>query len=342
MFASNFEHPTDRSYARATGTETTRALEELVGGLEGGHALAFGSGMGAAAAVFADLPVGSRIAVPDTPYHGVGMLVDQGEAQGRWSATRLDLADTDAWIDALDDHDLIWLESPSNPLMTVADLAAICGAERPAGAVVAVDSTFATPICQQPLALGADIVMHSATKFLGGHSDLLAGVLITNSDEHHERLATVRTLHGASIGAIEAFLTIRGIRTLELRMERAQHNAAILAERLQSHGSVANVRWPGLAEHPTHAAAARFMTGFGAMMSFEVLDTAEQATAFCEGARIIRNATSLGGVESTMERRAGVAGQETMPPTLIRFSVGCEDVEDLWTDLDQALANAGT
>jgi cystathionine gamma-synthase len=337
VFASNFYLPDDRVYSRSDGTPTTDALEALLGGLDGGRALAFASGMAAASVVFQRLAVGARIAVPTDPYHGVAGIVAEGERQGRWSVRRLDQADTAAWVDAVADCDLVWLESPENPLITVADLPAICSTPRPETTIIAVDSTFATPLNQQPLSLGADVVMHSATKFIGGHSDLLAGVLAVARDDLYDEFHERRLLHGASIGAMEAFLTIRGARTLGLRLDRAQANAMELALRLEAHPEIARVRYPGLPSHPTHEVAARFMAGFGAMLSFETTGTGERATAVCERAELVNHATSLGGVESTMERRAAIPGQERIPPTLIRFSVGCEDVEDLWSDLDRAL-----
>jgi len=337
VFASNYYLTDDRVYSRAEGTPTTDALETLLGGLDGGRALAFASGMAAAAVVFQRLAVGSTIAVPTDPYHGVAGIVAEGERQGRWTVRRLDQADTAAWVAAVSECDLVWLESPENPLITVADLPTICATPRPDTTLVAVDSTFATPLNQQPLELGADVVMHSATKFIGGHSDLLAGVLtVARSDlydEFHER----RLLHGASIGAMEAFLTIRGARTMGLRLERAQDNAMELAQRLESHPEISRVRYPGLPSHPTHSVAASFMVGFGAMLSFETTGDGARATRVCERVELINHATSLGGVESTMERRASIPGQERIPPTLIRFSVGCEDVDDLWADLERAL-----
>lgn len=339
VMASNFRLPSDQQYARADGTETTRAFETLIGGLEDGRSLAFSTGMAAVAAVFGGLAVGSTIVMPDDPYHATKGLVAEGEAQGRWSVTRLDQADTQAWVNAASHADLIWLETPANPLMTVADLPAICAAPRKPGGLLAVDSTFATPLVQKPLALGADISMHSATKFIGGHSDLMAGVLTVSNDasELYDELNNRRLLYGASIGGLEAFLAIRGARTLGLRMECAMSNAAILAERLEAHPEVSRVRYPGLASSPTHENAASFMDGFGAMMSFELTGSGERASAVVERKNLIKNATSLGGVESTWERRALVAGQESMPPTLIRLSVGCENVEDLWSDIDAAL-----
>ncbi len=340
VFASNYYLTDDRVYSRSEGTPTTDALEALLGRLDGGRALAFASGMAAAAVVFQRLAVGSSIAVPTDPYHGVAGIVAEGERQGRWTVRRIDQADTAAWVEAVADCDLVWLESPENPLITVADLPAICAAPRSADTIVAVDGTFATPLNQQPLAYGADVVMHSATKFIGGHSDLLAGVLTVASDDLYDEFHERRLLHGASIGAMEAFLTMRGARTLGLRLDRAQANAMELAERLEAHPEIVKVRYPGLPSHPTHRVAASFMSGFGAMISFETTGAGERATAVCEQAELINHATSLGGVESTMERRAAIPGQERIPPTLIRFSVGCEDVDDLWADLDRSLTYA--
>lgn len=338
VFASNFYFPTDSSYSRSSGSPTTHALEELIGGLEGGKALVFGSGMAAASAVLGGLPFQSQIAVPSDLYHGVEGLVAEGEKQGRWTVRRLDQADTSAWLEALQSCDLVWLESPENPLITVADLPAICGAPRRDGTIVAVDSTFATPLNQKPLDYGADVVMHSATKFIGGHSDLLAGALIVRDETFYEELCDRRLMYGAIIGSMEAFLTIRGARTMALRLERSQSNAMELAQRLESHNGVTRVLYPGLTSHQTHEVAKSFMTGFGAMLSFETTGDSERATKVCERVELVNYATSLGGVESTMERRAATPGQERIPPTLIRLSVGCENVEDLWTDLTQALA----
>ena len=339
VFASNFYLPADRVYSRGDGTATTDALEELLGRLDGGRALVFGSGMAAATTVLGGMPVGSHLVVPPDPYHGVAGLVEEGEAQGRWSVTRIDQSATDAWVDVAATADLIWLESPSNPMITVADLPAICAAPRKDGALVVVDSTFATPLNQNPLELGADIVLHSATKFIGGHSDLLAGVLVVHDDDLFEDLHRRRLLQGGIIGGLEAFLTLRGARTLGLRMERAQANAMELARRLEAHPEIDVVRYPGLASHPQFEVADSFMHDFGAMMAFDPSGPGERASAVCAAAEVIHHATSLGGVESSMERRAVIPGQESIPASLIRFSVGCEDVEDLWDDLDRALTS---
>ena len=205
---------------------------------------------------------------------------------------------------------------------------------------MAVDNTFATPLNQQPLELGATVSVQSATKFIGGHSDLLAGVAVTRDETLWRALRTTRELAGATPGALEAFLAVRGVRTLALRLERAQHNAQVLAERLASHPLVSRVRYPGLASHPTHDTARRLLKGFGTIISFELRGSAELADAVCREVRLIRHATSLGGVESTMERRAAIPGQEHLPPSLLRLSVGIEDADDLWADLEGALGRA--
>ncbi len=340
VFASNFNHPGDRSYSRSHGTPTTDALEEILGRLDHGRALTFASGMAAAATVFGRLGVGARIAAPTDPYHGVANIIEEGEQQGRWTVDRLDQTNTGEWLDALKVCDLVWLESPENPLMTVADLPTICSAPRHDGTIVAIDGTFATALNQQPLDMGADVVMHSATKFVGGHSDLLAGVLVTNSDDLYDEFKQRRTILGGVIGAMDAFLAIRGSRTMSLRLERSQDNAMELAMRLEAHPSITAVRYPGLPSHATHNVAKRFMAGFGAMLSFETVGDREFAIDACRRVELIYHATSLGGVESSMEHRASIAGQQRIPETLIRLSVGCESVEDLWADLDQALTTS--
>lgn len=338
--ASNFIIGQGRAYARDDGTPTWEALEAIVGGLEAGKALAFASGMAAIAAVFDQLPAGAVVALPDDCYQGVAGLVAAGAARGRWSVQRVAVEDTDGWIRACGVADLIWLESPSNPLLTVADLEAICAAPRKPGAIVAVDNTFATPLNQRPLDFGATVALQSATKFIGGHSDLLAGVATTNDDTLWHALRRSRELTGATPGALEAFLAVRGARTLALRLQRAQQTALLLAERLERHPYVARVRYPGLSSHPTHATARRVLKGFGAIISFDLRGDAAFADAVCRNVRLIRHATSLGAVESTMERRAAIPGQEHLPPSLLRLSVGIEDADDLWMDLDAAIRAA--
>ena len=338
VLASNFELGSGRAYSRDDATATWEALEELLGGLEGGSAVAFASGMGAAAAILDLLPVGATVALPDDCYQGVAGLVAAGAEAGRWRAVRVAVEDTAGWLEVALRADLLWLESPSNPLLAVADLPAVCAARRKPDALLAVDSTLATPLVQRPLELGADLVVHSATKYLGGHSDLLLGAAVARSDALARRLRERRELAGATPGALEAYLATRGVRTLALRLERASASAARLTEQLGEHPEVPVVRYPGHDGHPTHATARRFMRGFGAVVPFDVHGGAERADAVCRSLRIIRHATSLGGVESTLERRAAIPGQTHLPPGLLRLSVGCEHVDDLWADLDQALA----
>jgi len=337
VLASTFQLGSGRAYAREHATPTWEAFEQLLGGLEGGEVVAFASGMAAVAAVFDLLPAGASVVLGEDCYQGVGGLAAAGAAQGRWRLLRLAVEDTDAWVQAAGRADLLWLESPSNPLLAVADLPAVCAAERGSRTLIAVDSTFATPLVQRPLELGADLVVHSATKYLGGHSDLLLGAVATRSGRLADGLRERRRLAGATPGALEAYLATRGMRTLALRLERASGSAALLARRLAEHPDVAVVRHPGLSDHPTHAVACRFMRGFGAVVSFDVHGGAARADAICAALEIIRHATSLGGVESTIERRGAVPGQEHLPPGLLRLSVGCEHVEDLWADLARAL-----
>jgi cystathionine gamma-synthase len=335
--ASNFLLGGDLAYARDEGTPTWWALEELVGGLEGGMALAFASGMAAVAAVLDPLPVGARLLLPEGCYQGVAGLAAAGEKAGRFQIERIAVADTAAWLESMPSADLIWLESPSNPLLEVADLVTICAGERKPGSILAVDNTFATPLNQQPLDLGADVSIQSASKFIGGHSDLLSGVVTTRSESLWQQLDHTRLLTGATPGVLECYLAVRGARTMALRVERAQQTAGVLAERLEAHGAVEWVRYPGLTSHPTHQVAKQQLEGFGSIISFDVAGGAEAADRVCRAVELIQHATSLGAVESTMERRALIPGQEHLPPGLLRLSVGIEDLEDLWRDLEQAL-----
>lgn len=338
--ASNFVRGQGRAYSRDDGTPGWEALEEIVGGLEGGSSLCFASGMAAIAAIFEQLPTGSVVALPDDCYQGVVGLANAGQSRGRWTVRRVGVTDTPAWIQMAGMADLLWLESPSNPLLAVADLDVICAAPRKRGAILGVDSTFATPLNQRPLALGADVAVQSVTKFIGGHSDLLGGVVSVRDPNLLAALRQVRDLGGATPGALETFLAVRGVRTLALRLERAQQNAMTLAGRLARHPNVTSTRYPGLASHPTYEAARRQLKGFGTIISFDVRGDARAADAVCTGLRLIQHATSLGSVESTIERRAGIPGQEHLPATLLRLSVGIEGADDLWADLDRALRAA--
>jgi cystathionine gamma-synthase len=334
-----------RAYSRDDATPTWEALEDVVGRLEGGQAVAFASGMAAVAAVFDQLPSASVVALPDDCYQGVTSLAEAGRASRLFTVERLRVDDTAAWIEVCGRADLVWLESPSNPLLVIADLAAIGAAPRKPGALLAVDNTLATPLNQRPLDLGATVSIQSATKLVGGHSDLLAGLAITRDPALQAGLRRSRELAGATPGVLEAFLAVRGVRTMAVRLERAQATAMALASRLEADRRVTRTRYPGLRSHPTHGAASRLLRGFGTMISFDVRGGADAADAVCSRLALIQHATSFGAVESTMERRAAVHGQEHLPPSLLRLSVGIEDAEDLWSDLDQAMAGvpgAGT
>jgi cystathionine gamma-synthase len=330
---------TDNRYARSYPNDTVRDLEVALGALDRGTALAFSSGMGAVAAVVEAQPVGTVAVIPDAAYSGTMQIFAEQERLGRMTVRRVDIADTAAVRAALDGAGLLWTETVTNPLLAVADLPVLVEAARRAGVFVGVDATFSTPLNIRPLELGADVVMHSVTKYLSGHSDVLLGALVTGSEELAERLQFRRTIAGTVPGALEAFLALRGVRTFVLRFERAQDNAMELARRLAAHPRVSRVRYPGLPEDPGHAVAGRVFRGYGAMISFEVAGDATAADGVAAALRLITNATSLGGVESLLERRAQHAVDESFgtPPTLLRLSVGIEHVEDLWDDLAQAL-----
>ncbi len=317
--ASTFILGGDRIYSRNEGTEAWEAFEAVMGGLEGGGAVAFSSGMAACAAVLNQLPTGARLVLCDDSYQGVAGVAAEGERTRGWQVERLAATDP-RWLERAAHADMLWLESPTNPLLDVADLAAICSAPRGPSTRIVIDNTFATPLLQRPLELGADIVVHSATKLIGGHSDLLMGVAVAADDAELELLRNARGLFGATPGMLECFLALRGARTLALRLERAQSSAQELATRLAEHPAVRRVRYPG----------------FGTIVSFE-LGGAAAADRACQSIRVIRHATSLGGVETSMERRAVHPGQEQIPPGLIRLSVGCESVADTWADLTAAL-----
>jgi len=338
--ATAFRHDgADNAYARHDVSPTVASLEQVLGALDGGRALAFGSGIAALATVISTLPAGSVVVAPQEAYSGTVSTFAEAAAAGRLEVRSVDPADTPALVAACDGAALAWLETVSNPLMTVPDIPAVAAAVHAAGGLLGVDATFSTPLTVRPLDLAADIAMHSGTKYLAGHSDALIGALITRSDDLHTRLWDARTLHGGIPGVLEAFLTTRGIRTLALRWERAQASASELARRLAADPRVSRVRYPGLPDDPGHAIAARDHAGYGAVIGLEVGTSAADAERVCSRVRLITHATSLGGVESTIERRARheVDASFGSPPTLLRLSVGIEHVEDLWADLDRAL-----
>ncbi|MBO0728867.1 MAG: aminotransferase class I/II-fold pyridoxal phosphate-dependent enzyme [Acidimicrobiaceae bacterium] len=341
VMSSTFHQGGANPYGR-DGNPTWEALEEVIGGLEGGEALVFASGMAAIAAELETLPVGAPVVVAGDAYSGTRRFLTDVAGRGRLRFQTVDVADTSATLAACSGpHGLLWLESPTNPLLAVADLPALIAGARERGWNVAVDNTFSTPLLQRPLDFGADVVVHSATKWLSGHSDVVLGAAVTRSEEVVAALRNRRSLHGAVAGPWEAWLTLRGVRTLAVRLDRAQANAAELARRLDAHASVTRVRYPGLENDPGHERAAAQMRGFGAMLAFEVRGGAPEAERVATATRLATAATSLGGVETLIERRGRWQGEEALPPNLLRVSVGIEDVEDLWADLDAAI-RAGT
>lgn len=353
VMSSTFHQGGDPVYGR-DGNPTWSALEEVIGALEGGTCLVFSSGLAAIAAVLETLPVPGRVVVPGDAYNGTRRFLTDVAARGRLRFRTVEVADTTGCLDACASFidapgrpsgdaagfgagGILWLESPTNPLLAVADLPALVAGAHDLGMDVVVDNTFASPLLQRPLDLGADVVVHSATKILAGHSDVVMGAAVTTRDDVLESLTRRRSLHGAVPGPWEAWLALRGVRTLALRVERACANALELARRLDDHSAVPTVRYPGLSTHPGHLVAARQMKAFGSIVSFDVAGGAEAAEEVVGRLRLMTAATSLGGVETMIERRGRWEGEQGLPPGLLRMSVGIEDVEDLWRDVEAAL-----
>lgn len=336
-FTSTYVAPTGFGYGRS-GNDTWTALEDAIGSLEGGKTLLFSSGMASISAVFELLPQGSIIVASQNGYTGTMYWLKRLEAERSCEVRYVDISNTAEVLAALPGANFFWVESPTNPALEVADLPKIIPAAKALGIGVGVDNTFATALLQQPLAMGADISMNSVTKFIAGHSDLIMGSLSTNDDALFNRLTMQRKQAGSIPGAMEVYLALRGIRTLDVRLERAQKNALEIATRLTRHPAVENVRYPGLPTDKHHATAASFMKGFGAIVSFEVKAGADAADRACAASKVITYATSLGGVETLWERRHRWDGEsDHIAKSLIRLSVGIENVEDLWADIDQAL-----
>ncbi len=323
------------------GNETWSALEEAISVLEGGKTLLFSSGMAAISAVFSLLPEGAVIVAASNGYQGTTTLLKKLHESEKLKVRFVNLANTDECLAAIPGAQMLYLESPLNPLLEVVDLPKIIAAGKSAGCGVVVDNTLATPLLQNPLALGADISIHSVTKYLSGHSDLILGSLSTNDQALYGRLEQSRRYGGAIAGPFEAWIALRGLRTFAIRMQRSQENAMELATRLSKDSRISKVRYPGLATDSYHSLAKSFMKGFGAMISFDVNASIEQVDLMCNSSKLITNATSLGGVESIWERRRRWATESaTVPENLIRFSVGIENVDDLWADIQQALTAA--
>ncbi len=346
VVSTTFERAIDGSfpgghiYSRASNPNRT-LLENVLAKLEGGaDAASFSSGNAAGMSVFQSLPVGTHVIATDDMYHGLR------------NQLKLLFADklTFDFIDVnnpeiLQSHikpgtGLIWIETPSNPLLKVTDIKKVVAIARKHGIKVVCDNTFATPVCQQPLALGTDLVMHSATKYFGGHSDLMGGALITaKMDEWWEKIRIVQGYGGAVPSPMDCYMLARSIKTLPYRIRGHVHNAQLLAEYLEQHPKIEQVMYPGLSSHPQHAIAKEQMSGFGGMLSFTLKGGEAEARRVINGLKLFTRATSLGGVESLIEHRATVEGPDTKTPfNLLRVSVGLEHIDDLIADLEQVLA----
>lgn len=332
-------------YGRS-GNPTRSALETQLAALEGGaHALSFASGLAAEDALLrAALEPGDEVLLGSDVYGGTYRLI--ARVLGAWGigVRVVDMSDLGAVRAALEERParIVWVETPSNPLLRITDIAGLARLGHEAGALVVVDNTFASPALQQPLSLGADVVVHSTTKYLGGHSDVVGGALVLNDDALYEQAKFLQFAVGAVSGPLDAWLTTRGIKTLPLRMRRHSENAHAIAEFLSGHGAVERVYYPGLPSHPGHEVAARQMSGFGGIVSVALADAAS-ARRLAESTRLFQLAESLGGVESLMNypdemTHASVRGTElAVPPEVVRLSVGIESIDDLVADLDQAL-----
>ena len=324
------------------GNPTQDRLETLLAAMEGGQAaLAMASGMAAMTALIESMPAGAHVLIPDDCYTGLRVLFGEFLGQKGISATAVDMSDLSAVAAAITgDTRLVWAETPSNPQLKVADIAGLARIAKSAGALLACDNTFATPVLQRPLELGADVVMHSTTKYFGGHSDAMGGALVFRErNALFDAVAHRRHITGAIISPFNAWLILRGARSLPARMAWHCRNAHAVAAFLTLHPSVATVLYPGLPSHPTHAVAARQMSEFGGMLSFRLRGGRDAALLAAGRLKLITNATSLGGCESLIEHRASVEGPNPVSPSdLLRMSVGLESPDDLIADLGQALA----
>lgn len=344
---TTFERAADGTFPHGyiytrNGNPNRTMLERCLAALEGGaECAAFGSGLAAAQAIFQTLRPGDHVIAPDDAYHGVTRLLREIMAPWGLQYTQVDMSSPDAVRAAVRPNTrLVWIETPSNPLLKVADIAAIAEIAHEAGARCVVDNTWATPVQQRPLELGADMVLHATTKYLGGHSDVLGGAVVCR--EADEQFASVRFLQangGAVPSPFDCWLVLRGIQTLAYRVRAHAEHAGKVARFLAGHPRIEHVHYPGLETHPGHQVAARQMRGFGGMLSIEVRGGEPAAMAVAAKVQIITRATSLGGIESLIEHRASVEGPESRtPPSLLRISVGLEHPDDIIADLEQALA----
>lgn len=342
--APDGRYPRGFSYSREDNPNR-RALEECLAALEGGkEALAFSSGLAVATALVQGLEPGDHILAPDDVYYGLKKVIAEIFAKSNLETSYVDMTDLRAVRDAVRPATrLVWVETPSNPLMQITDLTAIAEIARKANAISVCDGTFATPILQRPLEWGIDMVAHSTTKYIGGHSDVVGGALITKFDNYlFERARKSQKFGGAVPSPFDCWLTLRGVDTLPYRMRAHSENAGKIAEFLKRHKAVEAVHYPGLHGHPGHGVAARQMTGFGGMLSAQVRGGREQAMAVAAGVRLFTRATSLGGPHSFIEHRASIEGPNSRTPqNLLRMSIGLENAEDLIADLEQALGTIG-
>lgn len=338
--STTFVHQKDSMIYSRANNPNRHSLEKLLASLEKGtDAAAFSSGNAAGVSVFQALEPGSHIIAPDDMYHGLkkGILT---LFRGVLEATFVDMTDLEKVEQAFKENTkLVWIETPSNPLLKITDIKAISDLAKSHGAILACDNTFATPVFQNPILLGADIVMHSSTKYFGGHSDILGGALITKEkDEFWEKIKNVQITGGAVPSPMDCYYLCRSIKTLPYRMKGHAEHAMVLANYLSQNQKIERVFYPGLKEHPGHDVASKQMTGFGGILSFQVKEGADAADLLISKLKYYTNATSLGGVESLIERRAASEGPDTLTPqNLIRLSVGLEHLDDLLEDIDEAL-----
>lgn len=337
-------YPGGFDYSRG-GNPNRAALEAALAALEGGpEAVAFPSGMAATFSVIFSLSPGDHVVAADDAYYGTGVLLRESFAERGIEASFVDMTDLDAVRSAMRPNTrLVWMETPSNPLIRISDIEAIAGIAREGGAISCCDNTWATPLLQRPLEFGMDLVMHSTTKYFGGHSDVTGGaVIVREPGETLEGLRKIQKDGGLVPSPFDAWLTRRGLESLAARMAMHCANAMELARFLDAHPRVERVHYPGLEDDPGHALAARQMSDFGGMLSFDVVGGREEAFAVAANVKVIARATSLGGTHSLIEHRASVEGPTTRAPeNLLRMSVGLEHVDDLKEDLDRALAAAG-
>jgi cystathionine gamma-synthase len=345
----------DRGYGRYSNP-TWDPFEEALGQLEGSElpGLLYASGLAAVSSALSLIPAGGVLVMPTHSYSGSLVMAAELAQKGFIELRTVDIADTGAVREALAPGSpaaglqarpaaMLWLESPTNPMLGIADVAALTDAAHAVGAIVVTDNTFSTPLVQQPLLLGSDVVLHSVTKYLAGHSDVVLGALVTSNPDIRSALLHHRIIHGAIAGPFEAWLALRGLRTLALRIERSQASAMVLAERLGDHPAVESIRFPGLSADPGHERAKAQMKGFGSIICIQVAPTAgmsgaDAADKLVGAVQLWLPATSLGGVESLIERRRRhTAEPDSVPENLVRLSVGIENVEDLWADVKQAL-----